>query len=153
MPITPENPIDFMIRHQMIVTDMLDAGNELHQKWEEQFANHLSDRVKLDILLHSKKNKFGGVKKSGYLWHLFSSGKRDCLEKKLAREAFDRVAKDTLYLFFQDAAHGIKIEHASRLTEKSLRAFVDAMYIVDSQFTWTYVQTSEFKVGPFFCHK
>lgn len=140
MPITPENPLEFMRRHHMIVTDMLNAGHDLRQKWEQAFTDHLSKRDKIKL------------KKMGYLWQLFSSGKRECVERNLAEEAFNHVTKNSLYLFFQHNDHGIKIERASQLTAKVLRQRED-MYVVDEKFSWTYVKSSEFKVGPFFSRK
>jgi Domain of unknown function (DUF4275) len=51
----------------------------------------------------------------GYLWHLFSYKKKDCLEGKKAEKAFNSERENKLYVFFQHSDFALLLENASTL--------------------------------------
>ena len=51
-------------------TEIPKWGTYLRKKWEDHFANHLSDKEKKSIYLYDEDGC------SGFLWHLFSYKKR-----------------------------------------------------------------------------
>jgi hypothetical protein len=50
-------------------------GVYLRKQWENNFANHITHEEKKSIYLYDD----GGA--CGYLWHLFSYEKKDCLKE------------------------------------------------------------------------
>ena len=75
------------------VTEIDKWGTYLRKRWEDHFANHLSDQEKKSIYLHGKDWY------SGYLWHIFSYKKRDCLQGEQADIAFNQESKKVLLCF------------------------------------------------------
>jgi len=129
----------------VVVTELLGAGLELRQRWEDAFAGHLSAEEKAEIHLHDDAD---GAR--GFLWHLFSYERRDCLQAAAASCAFARQPKGVCYLFYQHADDALLLEQATDLSVSDLEHEVD-IYAVDSQFTWTYVITHEIgQLGPYF---
>ncbi|MGV2941893.1 DUF4275 family protein [Mesobacillus sp. LC4] len=128
-----------------------DFGYDVRQKWEAEFASHLSPKEKRQIFLHDK----GGA--SGFLWHLFSYEKRKCEKEEEAELAFDKQYKDTCLIFFQHSDEVWKVNDSSDLRATELLMtdgeYAD-LYIVDLDFNWTFVVTHEQGwIGPFFCRK
>lgn len=116
----------------------------LHSQWEEAFASHLSEAEKKDIYL-----KDVGYF-TGYLWHIFSFQKRDHLSGQEAIQAFDSQAKTRCFVFYQHSKDAYLIENASGLHVNDLKDEED-IYIVDTDFTWTFVITHETdSCGPYF---
>lgn len=123
-------------------------GPYLKKEWENQFASHLTEQEKGEIYMHSKREL------TGFLWHLFSWEKAPYVQKAQARESFNRQAKKSCYIFFEFSDDIVLIEDASKLKIEQLEEtyhfdFQD-FYIVDKEFTWTYVQTHEDECGPYF---
>lgn len=134
-------------KKNVTVTELPDEGPMLRKKWEEAFANHLSEREKRAIYLHDR----GGA--CGFLWHVFSYEKRECLTEKEADEAFNKQEKDTCYIYYQDDDDALLIENASAVTANDFFHEYD-VYVVDKEFTWTYVRTHETGwFGPYFCKR
>lgn len=79
--------VDKLKRKNMKVEELPKKGNYLRNKWVKNFANHLSAREKEDIYL------VDGYGFCGYLWHLFSFNKKDCLEGEQAEQAFNNEEK------------------------------------------------------------
>lgn len=111
-------------------------------KWEKYFipANINKDKIYLD----------------DFLWHVFSYEVKDNQTGENAIHRFDEVNKDSIYLFYQFRDKGYLIEKDSDLSNVDLDNFIDGfeemdLYIVDTQFKWTYVKTHEEPhIGPFF---
>lgn len=117
----------------------------LHAKWEETFAGHLSDTEKKKIYL--KSDRFY----SGYLWHVFSYQTRDHLSGGEAIRAFHSLRKKRCFVFYQHSNDAFLLEDASRIDVNILQNEED-IYVVDSDFTWTFVITHETEsCGPYFC--
>ncbi len=129
------------------VTEIDKWGTYLRKRWEDHFANHLSDQEKKSIYLH------GEDWYSGYLWHIFSYKKRDCLQGEQADIAFNQESKKFCYVFYQHSDDAFILENASSLNVNDFLNEED-VYVVDKEFNWTYVKTHETGwCGPYFCQK
>ncbi|MGD6844817.1 DUF4275 family protein [Bacillus infantis] len=124
-------------------------GPYLRKEWENNFASHLNEKEKKAIHLLDE----GGF--GGYLWHLFSYKKKDCLEGENAKKAFNSARKNKIYVFFQHSDFALLLENASTLhTEDLIDEIGTDMYIVDKQFRWTFILTHETGwLGPYFSRK
>lgn len=93
-----------------------------------------------------------------FLWHVFTWGNVGCLEGEAAQQAFAAAHYEKILIFEGGYSHGetpeiCKLRTVSRISEKELKKLSD-VYIVDEDFTWTYVQTHEKGwIGPFFCRR
>jgi hypothetical protein len=122
-------------------------GTYLRKKWEDNFANHLSDKEKKSIYLHDQ----GGY--CGYLWHVFSYEKKKCLKEEQADIEFNKELKQSCYVFYQHSDDAFIFEHASSLTADDFINEED-VYVVDKDFNWTYVRTHETGwCGPYFSRR
>jgi hypothetical protein len=129
------------------ITEMPKWGHYLRKQWENNFANHISDKDKKSIYLFNT----GGY--CGYLWHLFSNEKKDCLVGEKAETTFNNEQKNDCYVFYQHSDYVLFLENASMLNTDDLINESD-IYIVDKGFNWTYVQTHETGLcGPYFSRK
>lgn len=116
--------------------------NEFYSAWLSCFAQGVS-----------KKEVQKYVKSPGnYLWHIFSwelLDKNAFLAGDNAKKAFDRADKhDALYIaWFEDG-------EAKPLTAELGRADAlerfEEVYVVASDFSWTYIKTHESVCGPYF---
>jgi hypothetical protein len=137
--------LEILKAKQMQLTELPHMGSNLRKQWEEHFVDHLHEKIKKSLRLYDKKNQQG----IGFLWHVFSRGKKDCLERKSAEEAFNQEPKKECYFFFQSGDDAFIIDKAHQLVAKDLYP-IPEVYIVDKYFKWTYVITDEFKMGPYF---
>lgn len=111
-------------------------------QWSRLFAASVPEREKRRV--HFRQ----------YKWHLFSYGVLPALEGEAARQAFLRCAGERLLLFFQCGETAYRVENAALLRPADLEAdcpmeFADA-YLFDPKGRWTYVQTHEAELGPYF---
>lgn len=135
--------------HQNNIRVRLIAGWSpyFHSRWEEAFAGHLTSSEKQEIYL--KDDRYY----SGYLWHLFSYKKVDHLANNQAIRAFHGQSKKSCYLFYQHSDDVYLIDQGHLLTYELLSKEED-VYVVDSDFTWTFVITHETETcGPYFAVK
>ena len=113
----------------------IEKAASIKSAWTRMFTRNIPADALNDIYYHQ------------YRWHIYSYKKADCLSGDEARKAFDEAEKSELYLFFQDAAYGYKIENAKLLTAADLDWCNDGehsdAYIFDPQSGWTYVKTHE----------
>ena len=127
--------------------EILAWGVYLRNRWDEEFAAHLSHQEKESIFLYDEDGL------CGFLWHIFSYEKKECLEKDQAEKAFDMEPKRFCYLLYQHCDHALLIENASALKAIDLIDEED-IYIVDKEFTWTFVVTHEKGLcGPYFARQ
>lgn len=136
---------------------------EWEHRWESAFTNNISN---------SQKRKMA-FKQT--MWNVFSWGKVESLIEQQAIDAFDQQKKGGCYLIYALGEEAIYIPKASRIKAKdiihigsprggsdntdneqpvsasSVNYLID-LYIVDEDFTWTYVLTHEEECGPYF-HK
>ena len=90
-----------------------------------------------------------------HLWHLFTWENVACLEGEEARRAFDALPYTEAIRFYDGYSN--HIERGS-VTEKITANRVDAdensdVYLVAKDFSWTYVRTHEYGLGPYLCLK
>ncbi|WP_378151175.1 DUF4275 family protein [Chungangia koreensis] len=128
--------VQHLINKGMKVEEELD-GQHFREKWEERFAAGIDDKTKKDIYF----NRF--------LWHIFSFGALKCLEKDEAEAAFDQMEKKNCYLFSQHHIVSFELLNAESLKVEDLGEETD-IYVVDEDFTWTFVKTHESVCGPYF---
>lgn len=119
------------------ITEIYDADNIIHL-WDKTFAKHINVQVRKEI--HYEQ----------YKWHIFSYKKRECLEKDVARQVFDNITKDELYVMYEGFPIRYLYTNASQVVSKDFDSQQD-IYIIDKNFTWTYVHTHESMCGPYFC--
>ncbi|PEY99555.1 hypothetical protein CN326_23300 [Bacillus sp. AFS018417] len=126
----------------ILVIELKNKSEELQKKWEEAFAKHLSKSQKSKIYFYQ------------HLWHVFSYNKIPCLEQQKARDAFNKVKKNGCYIFYQDKENALLLENAKSLKAenilKEINGYIEDVYVVDADFTWTYVFTHEEYCGPYF---
>ena len=113
------------------------------KRWEDAFVHHLNEREKDEIYLHGDRYS------RGYLWHVFCNDKRPYLMQALANEAFNAQKKTKCYVFHQRLPEVIVIEHAAALKAIHFEQEED-IYIVNEDFTWTYVVTHHSDLGPYY---
>lgn len=141
------NIVDLCNNKQVKMQQMPNGRPYLREQWELHFANHLSDDEKKSIFLHDDRGY------CGYLWHLFSYKKRECLRSQDANRAFNQTEKNACYVFYQYKDEAYMIENLSMITADELMDEAD-IYIVDKEFNWTYVITHETGLcGPYFSSK
>ncbi|TCM89715.1 uncharacterized protein DUF4275 [Paenibacillus sp. BK033] len=129
------------LKKKMPVLEIPIWGGYLRSQWEIHFASHLSEKDKEDIFLNDE---------GGYLWHLFSYSRKECLEKEAAVQAFIQEPKGPCFLFYQHSDYALRLENADNLTIEDLHDQSD-IYIVSVDFSWTYVVTHEKDwLGPYF---
>jgi hypothetical protein len=130
-----------LLRAQNIkIREISKWGVYLRKQWEENFANNLNQEEKKKIYL------------SDYLWHLFSYEKKICLQGNEAIQAFNIENKKSCFIFYQRVDDVIIIDKADDLNTNALSDEYD-VYVVDKEFTWTFVQTHESDLGPYFYRK
>ncbi|WP_066063025.1 DUF4275 family protein [Neobacillus soli] len=107
----------------ILVIELKDKGKELRNQWEEAFAKHLSISEKRKIYFHQ------------HLWHVFS---------------YDKAC----YIFYQNNENTLLLENARGLKADDILNEIDGyltdVYVVDKDFSWTYIHTHEFFLGPYF---
>ena len=113
------------------------------KRWEDAFVHHLNESEKEKIHL------YGDRYFCGYLWHVFSYKRRSHLVQTAASEAFDAKKKTKCYVFYQHLSDVLYIEHATALKAAHFAQEED-VYVVNENFTWTYVVTHGSDCGPYF---
>ncbi|CAM5195011.1 hypothetical protein UACE39S_03136 [Ureibacillus acetophenoni] len=143
------NLIDKLKSKNIKVTEIPKWGPYLRKEWENQFAQHLSTEERKKIYLHDQNGM------CGYLWHLFSFQKKDCVEREHAEEAFNNELKKECFIFFHHSDEALLLENATTLNTEDLASEIGTdLYITDKQFNWTYVITHETDwCGPYFARK
>ncbi|MFQ6178852.1 DUF4275 family protein [Bacillus paranthracis] len=138
--------LDVLRKKNMKVREFRNWGVYFRKRWEDNFANHLSDEEKEDIFLYGDKYR------CGYLWHIFSYEKKKCLEGKEAENTFHNEGKKECYIFYQHCDDVLLIKDASLLSMDDM--YKGDIYIADREFTWTFVKTHEHRwCGPYFAKK
>ncbi|MDK7489926.1 DUF4275 family protein [Bacillus paranthracis] len=138
--------LDVLRKKNMKVREFRNWGVYFRKRWEDNFENHLSDEEKEDIFLYGDKYR------CGYLWHIFSYEKKKCLEGKEAENTFHNEGKKECYIFYQHCDDVLLIKDASLLSMDDM--YKGDIYIVDKDFTWTFVKTHEHRwCGPYFAKK
>jgi hypothetical protein len=125
-----------------LVSEFKNKGSELRKHWEEKFTHTLSKSQKQKIYLNQ------------HLWHVYSYNKLSCLEGQQATEAFNKLKKNVCYIFYQENENAIMIENARSVKAEdvinNIDGYIDDVYVVDKDFSWTYIYTHEKFCGPYF---
>jgi hypothetical protein len=130
--------VDLLKDKGIRVTELHNKGYELIKHWGEAFAKDLT------------KNEKRQIDYGRFLWHALGSCKRG----QSARNAFNYIMKDECYIFYQEFKNAYLLENASSLTSEDILNEYDGsicdVYVVDKDFTWTYIVTHEEDFGPYF---
>ena len=132
--------------------------------WEEPFPTDIR-RVKnrwLDVFADGVPDADLGkhvLSEGSYLWHLFSWELVPCLSGDAARQALAAAPGEKYLFYYEYPPEGEPLVRP--VTAEELAALpTDAgaipgadWYLVDKDFTWTYVQTHEADCGPYFCRR
>ena len=115
---------------------------DLRERWLDTFAADVSEENLGKYVLA------GG----SYLWNIFSEKLVPCLEGDAARKALEELSDETCYRFYKEypPQDQPRIKAIPMSEVSSLSDDLD-WYLVDKDFTWTYVHTHEKDCGPYFC--
>ena len=118
--------------------------NEFYRRWLKHFAANISQE-NIDQYVISTGN---------YLWHIFSwelLQETSYFKGEEAKTAYEMVDKQgALYIeWFKDET----VKCVTReLHDVSVLNTMDEVYVVASDFSWTYIKTHEIMCGPYFMH-
>lgn len=120
-------------------------NRELIEKWLSVFGEGVDKKLIEDTV----------TSHGNHLWHLFTWGNVLCLKGDEARKAFDDLQYTEAVRFYDGYSNNIEdvsvIEKISAIKiDKDKKSDV---YIVAKDFSWTYVRTHEFDLGPYLCVK
>lgn len=151
--IDKKNQYDFYIldyKKQQLIEDLEKRGatfekiditqESIMKKWENSFADGLTNDEKRKVYF------------SQFMWHICSYNKKEALQRTKARQAFNRVKKNQVYVFYQNKADVFYIADATNLKASDFDMEQD-VYVVDSKMKWTYIHTHEMVCGPYFMRK
>ena len=118
---------------------------ELIEKWLSVFGKGVYKK-----LLEDHVTSYGNL-----LWHLFTWGKVSCLKGDEARKAFDDLQYTEAIRFYDGYSKHIEgISLVDKISAKKVdKDKKSDVYIVAKDFSWTYVRTHEFDLGPYLCVK
>ncbi|NHN33670.1 DUF4275 family protein [Paenibacillus agricola] len=122
----------------VVILELFEEAQEIMDLWDRAFAKNMSNEIK------------EAIHYSQFKWHIFSYKKQKCLEKEEARNAFDALTKNELYVMYQNSPDVVfEYNNANDVVAADFD-FEQDIYIFDKNFTWTYVHTHESMCGPFF---
>ena len=136
-------PINRLVATQVAWEEPFPATiKDLRERWLNTFAADVSEE---DL---GKHVLVGG----GYLWHIFSYNLVPCLEGDEARKALAELPDTECYRFYKEYPPQDQPRiKAIEMSEVSSLPYGLDWYLVDKDFTWTYVHTHEEDCGPYFC--
>lgn len=118
-------------------------NNQIIEKWLYTFGKNIDP----DIV--SKRVTSDG----NFLWHIFTWGNANCLEKIEAKKAFDELQYTEAIMFYGGFENSIEnVCSIGKIFANDLDKNVD-VYVVAKDFSWTYVQTHEDSCGPYYSEK
>ena len=118
-------------------------NRELIDKWISVFGKDVDKKMIADHVTSS----------GNLLWHLFTWGNVSCIKGDDARIAFDKLQYTEAIRFYDGYSNHIE---GISIIDKISANYVDKdkksdVYIVAKDFSWTYVRTHEFDLGPYLC--
>ena len=113
----------------------------IRERWLDAFADGVAE-ADLGKYVLAKGN---------YLWHIFSYDLREHLSGEAAAAA---IPDDAFWLFYMEYPP-MGLAHVRAITREELSSLPEDLdwYLVDKDFTWTYVHTHEPACGPYFCKR
>ena len=122
------------------IENLFDESEKIIACWENTFAGNISQDAKNSIYYEQ------------FRWHIFSYEIQPCISKDAAKDAFDSINKDELYMMYQNSPYVTMLSNASAIKASDFDNEQD-VYIFDKSFAWTYVRTHESMCGPYFTFK
>ncbi|MBO5141803.1 MAG: DUF4275 family protein [Clostridia bacterium] len=118
---------------------------ELIEKWISVFGNSVDKQ-----LIEEHVTSYGN-----HLWHLFTWGNVTCISGDEARKEFDALKYTEAIRFYDGYSNHIeKISVVEKLSSNEVDKDKHSdVYIVAKDFSWTYIRTHEFELGPYLCVK
>ena len=116
----------------------------IKERWLDTFAEGAPEA---DLGKHVLSQAEG----TNYLWHVFSYKMVPCLEGEEAVAALKTVNWQNVYLLDEGLWGGEPvIQRVEGPVDQTFFAGKQDVYLVDKEFTWTYVHTHEATCGPYF---
>lgn len=140
---------------ELIFMEMFNDCNIIYKAIDTECINwyrHKWYHTFVPIELHDLANRhhyFDHDGLGGYMWHVFSYEDVDCVVADEAIKAYDMQDRDECILFFNEGDIGYEIKRASGLSSNEINAYSE-IYVIDKDFTWTYIHTHESECGPYF---
>ena len=118
---------------------------ELVEKWLTIFGKDVDKKVINDHVI-----SYGN-----HLWHLFTWGNVPCISGDEARNTFDALDYAEAIRFYDGYSNHVdKISVIEKISASSVDKNKGSdVYIVAKDFSWTYVRTHEYGLGPYLCMK
>ena len=118
---------------------------ELVEKWLAIFGKDVDKK-----LINDHVTSYGN-----HLWHLFTWGNVPCILGDEARKAFDALDYAEAIRFYDGYSNHVdKISVIEKISASSVDKDKGSdVYIVAKDFSWTYVRTHEYGLGPYLCIK
>ena len=115
---------------------------DLRERWLDAFAADVSEE---DL---GKYVLAGG----SYLWNIFAHKLVPCLEGDEARKALADAAQEPCYRFYKEYPPQDQ-PRIKAVSPEEIAALPETLdwYLVDKDFTWTYVHPHDGDYGPYFC--
>ena len=122
--------------------------------WEEPFPTKVSviaDRWLDAFAADASEADLGKhvFAEGNYLWHIFSFQLVPCLKGAEAVKAMEEMDKSNAYLFYDPSLDRTTVKRAEKVDAAYFEDKND-LYLVDKDFTWTFVHTHESDCGPYF---
>ena len=120
-------------------------NHEFIEKWISVFGNGVDKK-----LIEDHVTSYGN-----HLWHLFTWGNVTCISEDEARKEFDALEYTEAIRFYDGYSNNIdKISVIEKLSANEVDKDKHSdVYIVAKDFSWTYIRTHEFGIGPYLCVK
>ena len=117
---------------------------EVKNRWLDAFAAGIPREQMAEHVLSE----------GNYLWHIFSWELAPCLEGDAARQALAACPAGKVYSFYEGLWNDLPyVKPAELPLAEDFFADKHDVYLVDKDFTWTYVHTHEESCGPYFCKR
>ena len=118
---------------------------ELVEKWLAIFGKDVDKKV-----INDHVTSYGN-----HLWHLFTWGNVPCISGDEARNTFDALDYAEAIRFYDGYSNHVdKISVIEKISASSVdKDKASDVYIVAKDFSWTYVRTHEYGLGPYLCIK
>ncbi|MCL1820661.1 MAG: DUF4275 family protein [Oscillospiraceae bacterium] len=132
------------------------SNDEITEKYLQAFASDIPKDI-----LRCRVTKSGN-----FLWHIFTWGQVPHITGDEARKALNAITYNGKCIIFYN---GYSVEDKTQIVNVSLCDKLSShqvselwkkqkfdnkdIYLVDDEFTWTYVVTHENALGPYFCYR
>jgi hypothetical protein len=152
-----KNLVNILVDKKIEFQVISNLGKELRKKWEDSFANHISEIDKKSISFYDVLDEKGNIYTYGFMWHIIGKLKEVNInwwnDEQNCDYHFNKQIKEVCYLFYNHEDDVIIVNDASNITTDDLK-YQNDLYVVDYNFTWSYIITHEKEyIGNFFIKK